>query len=150
MLPKEDLPYLDYVEGMLLMDISDESAQCYIDLGSTRNNLINWQTGAVCSLFDGSWPTFGGQLVAMYAQTSNEHSRRSLIPVKLNGQATYLVVVFPAGSTEGRVIGANAGYDDGGLPIRSVTRLKPGDQIVPVYDMYFAADDQEELQETEF
>lgn len=149
-LPQEDLPYLDSVEGMLLMDISDKEMECYIDLGSTQNNLINWQTGAVCSLFDGTWPTFGGQLVAMYDQTNNEHSRRSLIPVKLNGQATYLVVVFPAGSTEGRVIGANAGYDDNGLPVRSVTKLKPGDQIVPVYDMYYAQNDQQELQEAEF
>ena len=86
----------------------------------------------------------------MYDQTSNEHSRRSLIPVKLNGQYTYLVVVFPAGSTEGRVIGANAGYDDNGLPIRNVTKLKPGDTIIPVFTMYYAEDEDGELQDAEF
>ena len=86
----------------------------------------------------------------MYDQTNNEHSRRSLIPVKLNGQYTYLVVVFPAGSTEGRVIGANAGYDDNGLPIRNVTKLKPGDTIIPVFTMYYAEDEDGELQDAEF
>ena len=150
MLTQEDLANLDYVEGMLLMDASDEEMQCYVDLGSTRSNLINWKTGAVCSLFDGTWPTFGGQLVAMYDQTSNDNSRRSLIPVKLNGEYTYLVVVFPANGTEGRVIGANAGYDSNGLPIRTVTRLKNGDEIIPMYDLYYATADDDDLQESEF
>lgn len=149
-LQQEDLAYLDYVEGTFLIDISDEEMECYVDLGSLQNNLINWQTGTVCSLFDGSWPTLDGQIVTMYDQTSNQHSRRSLIPVKLNGQYTYLVVEFPAGSTEGRIIGANAGYDDNGLPIRSVTKLKAGDEIIPVYTMYYAEDDEAELEETEF
>ena len=149
-LSQEDLDYLDYVEGMLLIDMSDDEMECYVDLGATRNNLINWKTGTVCSLFDGTWPTFGGQLVPMYDQTNNEHSRRSLIPVKLNGQYTYLVVVFPAGNTEGRVIGANAGYDDNGLPIRTVTKLKPGDTIIPVFTMYYAEDEDGELQDAEF
>ncbi len=149
-LTADDLAYLDYVEGMLLMDVSDSEMEGYVDLGSTRNNLINWQTGTVVSLFDGTRPTFGGQLVPMYDQTSNENSRRSLIPVKLNGQYTYLVVVFPAGSTEGRIVGANAGYDDNGLPIRNVTKLKPGDEIIPVYTMYYDTDDKDDLEEMEF
>ena len=149
-LSQEDLQYLDYVEGMLLIDLSDDEMECYVDLGTMQNNLINWKTGAVCSLFDGSWPTLDGQIVPMYDQTNNEHSRRSLIPVKLNGQYTYLVVVFPAGGTEGRIIGANAGYDDNGLPIRSVTRLQPGDEIIPIYDLYYAEEDDEDLQESEY
>ena len=149
-LSQEDLAYLDYVEGMLLMDMSDDEMECYVDFGLMQNNLIDWESGTVISLYDGTWPVFGGQPVPLYDQTSNEHSRRSLIPVKLNGEYTYLVVVFPAGGTEGRIVGANAGYDENGLPIRTTTRLKPGDEIIPVYTMYYASDDEEELQETEF
>ena len=40
------------------------------------------------------------------------------------------MAVFSAGSTEGRIIGANAGYDENGLPIRSTQKLKDGDVIV--------------------
>ena len=149
-LSQEDLAYLDYVEGMLLMDMSDDEMECYVDFGLMQNNLIDWESGTVISLYDGTWPVFGGQPVPLYDQTSNEHSRRSLIPVKLNGEYTYLVVVFPAGGTEGRIVGANAGYDENGLPIRTTTRLKPGDEIIPVYTMYYASEDEEELQETEF
>ena len=147
---QEDLAYLDYVEGMLLMDMSDEEMECYVDFGLMQNNLIDWESGTVISLYDGTWPVFGGQPVPLYDQTSNEHSRRSLIPVKLNGEYTYLVVVFPAGGTEGRIIGANAGYDENGLPIRTTTRLTPGDEIIPVYTMYYEEEGKEELQETEF
>lgn len=149
-LSQEDLSYLDYVEGLLLMDISDDEMTAYIDLGQMRNNLVDWKTGTVCSLFDGTWSVFGGQLVPLYDQTSNENSRRSLIPVKLNGEYTYLVVVFPAGGTEGRVIGANAGYDENGLPIRSMTKLKPGDEIIPVYTAYYEVEGEEDMQEMEF
>ena len=149
-LSQEDLANLDYVEGMLLMDISDEETTAYVDFGLMQNNLIDWKTGTVVSLYDGTWPVFGGQPVPLYDQTSNENSRRSLIPVKLNGEYTYLVVVFPAGSTEGRIIGANAGYDENGLPIRTTTRLKNGDRIVPVYTLYVEAEGKEDLEESEF
>ena len=149
-LPQEDLPYLDYVEGMLLMDLSDKEGEGYVDFGTMQNNLIDWQTGKVVSLYDGTWPVFGGQPVPLYDQTNNANSRRSLIPVELNGKHTYLVVVFPAGSTEGRILGANAGYDDSGLPIRNVTTLQPGDEIYPVYTMYVEEEGKEDLQESEF
>ena len=149
-LSQEDLSYLDYVEGMLLMNISDNDGEGYVEFGTMQNNLVDWQTGEVVSLYDGTWPVFGGQPVPLYDQTSNANSRRSLIPVKLNGEYTYLVVVFPAGGTEGRVIGANAGYDDNGLPIRNTTKLKPGDVIVPVYTMYYEEEGKEDLQDTEF
>lgn len=149
-LSPEDLANLDYVEGMLLMDISDDEMTAYVDFGLMQNNLIDWQSGTIVSLYDGTWPVFGGQPVPLYDQTNNEHSRRSLIPVKLNGEFTYLVVVFPAGSNEGRVIGANAGYDENGLPIRNTTRLRSGDEIIPVYTMYVDVEGQEDLEEMEF
>ena len=145
----EDLRYLDYVEGMIMMDISDEESFGYVDLGLMRNNVVDWNSGTIYSLFDGTWPVLGDQLVPLYDQIVNEYGRRSLIPVKLNGEYTYLVVEFRAGSGEGRILGANAGYDDSGLPIRSTTKLKEGDLIIPVYTLYIETEDQEDLQESE-
>lgn len=149
-LSEEDLQYLDYVEGMLALDISDEEVSGYVDFGLMQNNLINWDTGDVYSLFDGSWPVFGEQMVPLYDQMSNERGRRSLIPVKLNGKYTYLVVEFTAGSNEGRIIGANAGYDENGLPIRTTTKLREGDIIIPVYTMYVGNEESDDMEETEF
>ena len=151
-LTEKDMEYLDYVEGALLMDISDEEGFGFVDLGLMQNNWIDWKNGTVYSKFDGTWPVFGDQMVPLYDQSVNERSRRSLIPVKLNGDYTYLVVVFTADGTEGKVIGANAGYDDNGLPIRKTTPLREGDVIVPVYTLYYgeAAEEDAELDEMEF
>ena len=148
-LAPEDLRYLDYVEGMMMMDISDEETFGYVDLGLMQNNIIDWKSGVIYSLFDGTWPVLGDQLVPLYDQIVNEYGRRSLIPVKLNGEYTYLVVEFRAGSSQGRVLGANAGYDDNGLPIRSTTRLQEGNVVVPVYTLYVGAQDGEDLEESE-
>ena len=146
----EDLQYLDYVEGMMMMDISDEEAFGFVDLGLMQNNIIDWNSGTIYSLFDGTWPVLGEQLVPLYDQIVNEYGKRSLIPVRLNGEYTYLVVEFKAGSSEGRIIGANAGYDDNGLPIRSTTRLQEGDIIIPVYTMYVGTEDSDDFEEGEF
>ena len=149
-LSSDDLANLDSVEGMLLMEISDDEFIGYVDFGTMQNNLVDWNSGTVVSLFDGTWPIFGGQPVPLYDQVTNPGNRRSLIPVKLNGEYTYLVVVFPSGAQEGRVIGANAGYDSNGLPIRNLTQLQEGDIIVPVYTMYYEEEGMEDLQEAEF
>ena len=149
-LSSEDLQYLDYAEGMMMLDLSDEETFGYVDLGLMQNNIIDWNSGAVYSLFDGTWPFLGDQMVPLYDQIVNEYGRRSLIPVKLNGEYTYLVVEFRAGSSEGRILGANAGYDDNGLPIRNTTKLKEGDEIVPVYTLYVGSEDSDDLEEGEF
>ena len=149
-LTPHDLQYLDYVEGMMMMDVSDEEMFGYVDLGLMRNNVIDWNSGQIYSLFDGTWPILGDQLVPLYDQISNEYGRRSLIPVKLNGQYTYLVVEFASGGAEGRVLGANAGYDENGLPIRSTAKLREGDSIVPIYTLYLGDDESDELEEAEF
>jgi len=149
-LAPEDLQYLDYVEGMLMMDISDEEMFGYLDLGLMQNNVIDWSSGQIYSLFDGTWPVLEGQLIPLYDQVTNAYGRRSLIPVKLNGEYTYLVVEIKAGETEGRILGANAGYDENGLPIRNTARLNAGDSIIPVYAMYIAAAEDDGLEEMEF
>ena len=150
-LTADDMRYLDYVEGMMMMDLSDEEVFGYVDLGLMQNNLIDWNRGEIYSLFDGTWPFLGDQLVPLYDQINNDYGRRSLIPVKLNGDYTYLVVEFPAEGGEGRILGANAGYDENGLPIRGTTRLREGDRIVPVYTMFLgSAEGDDELEEAEF
>lgn len=148
-LTAEDMKYLDYVEGMLAIDITDDDAEGYVAFGLMRDNLVDWNKGVVYSLFDGKLPVFGEQLVPLFDQVSNAHGRRSLMRVKLNGEDTYLVVEFPAEGGEGRILGANAGYDDSGLPIRTTTGLKEGDRIVPVYTMYVDVG-AKDMEETEF
>ena len=148
-LSSSDLQYLDYVEGMLMMDVSDEETSGYVEIGLTQDNLVDWDTGMIYSLFDGFWPTLDGQMIPLYDQFSTLRSRRSLVPAKVNGEYTYLVVEFAPDSSTGRVIGTNAGYDENGLPIRKTTRLSEGDRIIPIFTMYLDIDEEEDWFETE-
>ena len=146
---------LSYVEGALFMDLSDENGVFLLDLGYMRNSWVDWSTNRIYSTFDGNWTVLGDQVVVAYDQSSTGASRRSLIPVKVNDEETYLVVVFENGSTEGRILGYNDGVDDNGLPIRYVNRLEEGDVIAPVYSLLYSSwedweDPDAEMEKTEF
>lgn len=134
-LSADDLNNLSYVEGVLMMDVSEDGNEAYVDLGYLQNAWVDWQGSTVYSLFDGRWPMLEGQMVAMYDQVRTEAMRRSVIPVRLNGRDGYLVVVFNAENPGGTVLGFSIGYDENGLPARGTTPLKPGDVVTPTYTL---------------
>ncbi|MDO4483698.1 MAG: clostripain-related cysteine peptidase [Clostridia bacterium] len=150
----DELDNLSYAEGLLMMDLSDEDGIYLVDMGYLQNAWIDWNDQTVYSMFDGSWPTLDGQLVVMYDQSVTGNMRRSMIPVTVNGEPTYLIVSFTGDEKTGRILGHNAGYNEHGLPIRSITPLQEGDIIIPTYTMYYSnyADetDDEDMQETDF
>lgn len=149
-LSEEDIANLSYVEGMLLAGIDDgTNSNMLIDLGYLQNAWVDWEKNTVYSTFDGSWPCINDQPVAMYDQVKTAKSRRSIIPVTVNDTECYLVVVFDGESKDGKVLGYSKGYDENGLPVRGVTKLVDGDQIVPRYTLYYD-DENGEQQETTF
>lgn len=131
-----DMAYLSYAEGNLLIDISVDDVEAYVDLGFLRDTQIDWAGNTVYSLFDGRWPALQGQLVYMQDQSVTAASRRSLIDAYVNDVDTYLLVVFDEARPGGEVIGYTAGYNEMGAPIRGYTRLTPGDIITPQYYAY--------------
>lgn len=152
-LSQDSIDNLDYVEGALFMDISDEEGIYLLEMGYMQNSWVDWTNNTVYSSFDGSWPTLGEQLVVLYDQSKNAVSRRSLIPVKVNDEETYLVVSFEGDSNVGTILGYNDGVDENGLPIRRTTALVPGDEIVPMYTLYYCDwddDDEGDMDEITF
>lgn len=143
-LPADDLEYLAYVEGNLMLDISDDEIEAYVDLGYLQNNEIDWESGVVTSEFDGTWPTLDGQLVYMVDQLFTRDTRRSLIDVRVNDLDVYLLVVFDAARPMGEVVGYTEGYSEQGIPVRGYEKLKPGDVITPQYYIYYYDEDGEE------
>lgn len=136
-LTREDLEHLSYVEGQLFMDISEAGQYVLLDLGCIRDAWVDWEKGVAYSLFDGSWPALEGQLVPMIDQSVNGLMRRSLIPARVNGKDTYVVVLFRNGERTGEILGTSEGFDANGLPVRGITPLKEGDEIIPVYTIYY-------------
>ena len=142
-LSEEDLQNLATVETNLLIDMSEPDFECYVDLGTTQDAVVDWNQGKVYGLFDGTWATLGGQLVCMYDQIANEKYVRSLIPVTLNGEETYLLVVFDETNPGGVVVGYSEGYNDAGFPVRGYQELTQGDVVIPQYELiYWDGDEQ--------
>ncbi|MEA4928274.1 MAG: clostripain-related cysteine peptidase [Candidatus Limiplasma sp.] len=148
-LTPEDLQYLASAEASLMMDVSDaDNGEMYVDFGYTSDVIVDWNQGKLYGLFDGTWPTLDGQMVCIYDQVSNENYVRSLIPVTLNGQDTYLLVVFDKQNPGGVVVGYTEGYTDAGIPARGYEQLQPGDVVIPQYDLLYWDDQDQEQYET--
>lgn len=142
-LSAEDMEYLAYAEGNLMLDISDETIECYIELGYLRNVQTDWENHRLISLFDGTWPTLEGQLVSITDQLITDSARRSVIDVTVNGEESYLLVVFDDKRPGGEVVGYTEGYNEQGYPVRGYKPLQPGDIIVPMYDLLYWDDSDE-------
>lgn len=146
-LTAEDMEHLSYAEASLMMDVSDPDFECYVDLGYTRDVIIDWNNNKIFGLFDGTWPTLDGQMVCIYDQVANEKFIRSLIPVTVNGMETYLLVVFDETNPGGVVVGYTEGYTDAGQPARGYEKLSPGDIVIPQYELLYW--DENDEQQTE-
>ena len=136
-LSQDELANLSLVEGLLYLDASDEEDTILIELGAMQNAGIDWTTGDVVSGFDGTWPMLDDQIVVMYDQVRTQNMRRSIIPVMLNGTSGYLVMVFTSANPDGVISGFTEGYDANGLPVRGLTQLKAGDELIPLYPMLY-------------
>jgi hypothetical protein len=144
-LTQEDMRYLASADACLMMDASDPDFECYVDLGYTQDVVIDWNNGKLYGLFDGTWPTLDGQMVCIYDQIANDNYVRSLIPVTLNGEETYLLVVFDAERPGGVVVGYTEGFTDSGMAERGYQTLKQGDVVVPQYELiYWDSNDDEQ------
>ncbi len=140
-LTPEQLEVLGKVEANLMMDISDPDFECYVELGYVQDVIVDWNRGKIYGLFDGTWGHLDGQMVCMYDQVAHDRYVRSLIPITLNGEATYLLITFDEENPNGTVLGTTEGWTENGMPARGVTKLKKGDVVIPQYELiYWDAD----------
>lgn len=150
-LSQDELANLSLVEGLLYLDASDEEDTILIELGAMQNAGIDWTTGDIVSGFDGTWPMLDDQIIVMYDQVRTQNMRRSLIPAMLNGTSGYLVMVFTTANPDGVIAGFTEGYDVNGLPVRGLTQLQRGDELIPLYPMlYDDGSDSDEFAEDTF
>ena len=127
-LTRDDLDHLVTASGVLALDIGDSTYR----LGNIGETLIDWSTGMIYSMFDGSWPTLNGQLVCAERLYRNEDgSQRLIIPAQINGLNMYLLLNMDNdGNTV--ILGATQGYDENGYAIRGYIPLEEGTTVAPV------------------
>lgn len=128
-LTKEDLNHLSAANGVLSRQEGDE----IIRFGNMGLTTIDWSTGLILSMFDGSWPMLEGQMVrAEYLYADEEGNVRFVIPARINGLKMYLLGNYTKdGKTE--ILGATQGYDEQGFAIRGTIPLETGMTIRPLF-----------------
>ena len=128
-LNKTDLDHLSSAGGVLSIRQGDE----IIRLGNIGKITIDWSTGLVFSMFDGSWPMLNGQMVrAEYLQGDEDGSFRFVIPARINGLKMYLLGNRASDGTI-ELLGATQGYDENGFAIRGYIPLEAGMTICPLF-----------------
>ena len=128
-LNKTDLDHLSAASGVLSTTDGNE----IIRLGNLGQTTIDWSTGLILSMFDGSWPMLDGQMVrAEFLYGDEDGNTRFVIPARVNGLKMYLLGNrSSAGETE--LLGATQGYDENGFAIRGYIPLEAGMTICPLF-----------------
>ena len=128
-LTKQDLDHLASASGVL----SRQEGEDIICLGNLGQTTIDWSTGLVFSMFDGSWPMLDGYMVrAELFYSDEEGNTRFVIPARVNGVRMYLLGNrAPDGSAE--LLGATQGYDENGFAIRGSIPLEAGMELRPLF-----------------
>ena len=113
--------------------LSREEGDEVIRFGNMGATTIDWSTGMILSMFDGSWPMLDGQMVrAEYLYADEEGNVRFVVPARINGLKMYVLGNYTKdGKTE--VLGATQGYDDQGFAIRGVIPLEAGMTVYPLF-----------------
>ena len=128
-LSKTDLDHLSSAGGVLSISQGDE----VIRLGNLGETTIDWSTGLVFSMFDGSWPMLGDQMVrAEFLYADEAGNTRFIIPARVNGLKMYLLGSRTADG-KAEVLGATQGYDENGFAIRGSIPLEPGMTVYPLF-----------------
>ena len=128
-LNKTDLDNLSSAAGVLSMQSGEET----IRLGNLGVITVDWSTGLVFSMFDGSWPMLGNQMVrAEFLYADDAGNTRFVVPAKINGLKMYLLGSRNADGTT-TLLGATQGYDENGFAIRGSIPLEEGMTVCPLF-----------------
>ena len=128
-LNKTDLDHLSTASGVLSFQDGEE----VVRLGNMGQTTVDWSTGLIFSMFDGSWPMLGGQMVrAEFLYGDEEGNTRFIIPARVNGLKMYLL---GSRTDDGRteLLGATQGYDENGFAIRGSIPLEAGMTVYPLF-----------------
>lgn len=119
-LTRDELDHLQSAEAILLS--SDGKAE----LGSLGQTTVDWQTGSIYAMFDGSWPMLAGEMATLKLLSGSND--RAVIPARVGGIDMYLLIAIEENG--GEVLGATEGYQaTSGLAARGLIPLTAGLEI---------------------
>ncbi|MBP3952643.1 clostripain-related cysteine peptidase [Bacillus suaedae] len=118
----------------------DENETEILHLGMDNNVIYDPDTGIVEDNFTGWWPGLNGQLVSLNVKEETDAYNRYSIPVVLNGKDVSIITSwFWDDSQEAggyyEIHGAWRGLlPDTNMPDKNLITIKPGDEIIPLFE----------------
>ena len=108
-----------------------------IELGETYDINGDWESGVFYDDFDGYWLSLpDGQNLATYIVEAAEDYTIYTSQILLNGEVTNLRLKLDYSEAGIVIEGAWDGIDEHGAASREITKLKGGDEIIPLYNAY--------------
>lgn len=115
-----------------------------IELGETYDINGDWESGVFYDDFDGYWLSLpDGQNLATYIVEAAEDYTIYTSQILLNGEVTNLRLKLDYSEAGIVIEGAWDGIDEHGAASREITKLKGGDEIIPLYNAYALESDDE-------
>ncbi|MDD3110544.1 MAG: hypothetical protein PHH32_07835, partial [Eubacteriales bacterium] len=130
---------LDYLLSATFTLLMDDGEGVLYSLGEDDDLSVNEEDGVIQDNFGGLWTALpDGQLISLYLLERRETYSIYSAPVKLNGRETNLRILYDWGEEAFRIIGAWEGITEIGASSKEITKLAPGDAIIPLYEAYDA------------
>ncbi|WP_226666218.1 clostripain-related cysteine peptidase [Metabacillus litoralis] len=131
----------------------DEDETEILHLGMDNNVIYDPNTGIVKDNFTGYWTGLNGQLVSLNVKEETDAYNRYSIPVVLNGQDVNIIASWfwddskePGGYY--KIHGAWRGLlPESNMPDKNLISIKPGDEIIPLFEYTNEETDEEGLME---
>lgn len=115
-----------------------------IELGETYDINGDWESGVFYDDFDGYWLSLpDGQNLATYIVEAAGDYTIYTSQILLNGEVTNLRLKLDYSEAGIVIEGAWDGIDEHGAASREITKLKGGDEIIPLYNAYALESDDE-------
>lgn len=146
---KENASQLASVNYDLFVSLDDgESFLCLGTAGTPDDVTSDWEKGIFKDNFRGMWGAIDKNLVYMEAVCTNEDYTLYQVPIKLNGEETFLFVACDNTTHEFTILGAHDEMEHGLAP-KDTKKLKSGDKITPILFL-MNEDDVEEFEMDSF
>ena len=98
---------------------------------------IDWETGLLRDDFNGEWLTWDRNFVALELVSQGADYVRYAIPARLNGEEVDILVHYDDEAATFEVLGAWRGINESsGMPDKDLIKIRPGDEVVPLYYYY--------------
>lgn len=111
---------------------------------------MDWETGQLQDDFTGEWLTWDGNFISLNVVNQDDDYVLFAMPAILNGEEVDILIYFDWETETFEVFGAWRGIGEAtGMPDKNFIRIKPGDEIIPLYEYYIEETDEEGYTEGE-